>query len=127
MNRPLCTRCLEARETIEEMAERIRQLEALAHNTEWEPPVLLGLTGTEGRILAVLMGRQGIVTRARLFDALYGARPEQPEEKIIDVLLVKVRAKLRPHGVAIATSWGQGWMLEAEDRARLLALAEAEA
>lgn len=41
--------------------------------------------------------------------------------KIIDVFICKLRAKLRPHGLEIATIWGRGYELTPDARARLQA------
>jgi two-component system cell cycle response regulator CtrA len=75
----------------------------------------LHLTGKEYQLLEALMMRQRIMTKEALLDHLYGGIDE-PEVKIIDVFICKVRKKLRERGVAdiIQTVWGRGYHIAAE-------------
>ena len=43
--------------------------------------------------------------------ALYWDKDEPGEEKIIDVLVCKIRKKLKPYGIDIKTHWGRGYYL----------------
>ncbi|MFC3074666.1 helix-turn-helix domain-containing protein [Shinella pollutisoli] len=100
----------------ESLAERVRQLEELLV-AEWHPPVEWGLTPTESRLVGALMKRE-LATKSYLMSVLYSDRMEEPEEKIVDVLVCKIRRKLQLHGVAIETVWGQGYRLkDRENRA----------
>jgi len=67
------------------------------------------LTGKEATLLDALFARSGaVVTKQGLMDAMYGGMDE-PECKIIDVFVCKLRNKIgRP---AIGTSWGLGYFL----------------
>jgi two-component system, cell cycle response regulator CtrA len=70
----------------------------------------LTLTGKEYSILELLILRKGrIVTKEMFFNHLYGGKDE-PEAKVIDVFICKLRRKLNLVGadVVIATIWGQG-------------------
>lgn len=84
----------------------------------------LGLTPHETGILGALMARPETRTKSQLMDALYGLRmtDEEPDQKIIDVFVCRLRRKLKPFGIKIETAWGQGYRLSAEDRQRVLAL-----
>jgi len=72
------------------------------------------LTGKEYRILELLCLRKGtILTKEMFLNHLYGGLPE-PELKIIDVFVCKLRKKLTqatggPH--YIDTIWGRGYVL----------------
>lgn len=67
------------------------------------------LTDKEYRILELLALRQGVtLTREILLNHLYGGMDE-PEPKIIDVFICKLRKKLEPHQAAITTVWGRGF------------------
>ena len=72
------------------------------------------LTGKEYRILELLSRRKGTtLTKEMFLDHLYGGRDE-PEIKIIDVFICKLRKKLaRATGGThyIETVWGRGYVL----------------
>lgn len=71
------------------------------------------LTGSETEVLTALARAfPRIVTKEALMDALYALKPdEEPEIKIIDVFICKLRKKLKPLGVEIDTAWGRGYGL----------------
>ena len=71
-----------------------------------------GFTPTESQILLAIFSTD-MMSKDRLFAAIYGARAsgEMPEIKIIDVLICKIRNKLKSIGwpVSIETLWGRGY------------------
>jgi two-component system cell cycle response regulator CtrA len=71
------------------------------------------LTGKEYAILELLVLRKGVVlTKEAFLNHLYGGMDE-PEMKIIDVFICKLRKKLGRAGAEnlIGTVWGRGYML----------------
>lgn len=73
----------------------------------------LHLTAKEYQILELLALRRGVVlTKAAFLDHLYNGIDE-PQVKIVDVFICKLRRKLAAAGVTdlIATSWGHGYIL----------------
>lgn len=67
------------------------------------------------RSLAVVMlvlsaSAPRIVPRDAIYTALYGMDGER-DPKIVDVLICKLRKKLAPEGITIATAWGDGWRM----------------
>ncbi|HET9018007.1 MAG TPA: response regulator transcription factor [Acetobacteraceae bacterium] len=77
------------------------------------------LTGKEYAILELLVLRKGMVlTKETFLNHLYGGMDE-PEMKIIDVFICKLRKKLAQAGAdnLIGTVWGRGYMLREPDRA----------
>jgi two-component system cell cycle response regulator CtrA len=74
----------------------------------------VNLTGTEYKILAFLAQRQGsTLTKEMLLNHLYSGMDE-PEIKIIDVFICKLRKKLAAASGGsnyIETVWGRGYML----------------
>ncbi|WP_431270437.1 response regulator transcription factor CtrA [Dankookia sp. P2] len=71
------------------------------------------LTGKEYAILELLTLRKGVVmTKEAFLNHLYGGMDE-PEVKIIDVFICKLRKKLAQAGAdnLIATVWGRGYVL----------------
>jgi two-component system cell cycle response regulator CtrA len=71
------------------------------------------LTGKEYAILELLVLRKGMVlTKEAFLNHLYGGMDE-PEMKIIDVFICKLRKKLAQAGAEnlIGTVWGRGYMM----------------
>ena len=71
------------------------------------------LTGKEYAILELLVLRKGMVlTKEAFLNHLYGGMDE-PEMKIIDVFICKLRKKLALAGAdnLIGTVWGRGYMI----------------
>ncbi len=71
------------------------------------------LTGKEYAILELLVLRKGMVlTKEAFLNHLYGGMDE-PEMKIIDVFICKLRKKLAAAGAdnLIGTVWGRGYMI----------------
>ena len=71
------------------------------------------LTGKEYAILELLVLRKGMVlTKEAFLNHLYGGMDE-PEMKIIDVFICKLRKKLQLAGAdnLIGTIWGRGYMM----------------
>ena len=71
------------------------------------------LTGKEYAILELLVLRRGMVlTKEAFLNHLYGGMDE-PEMKIIDVFICKLRKKLAMAGAGnlIGTVWGRGYMM----------------
>jgi len=92
----------------------------------------VGCTPAEAKILSFLRNDR-VVARAYIFDCLYGDDPGQPEIKIIDVYICKIRKAIRKAGGpadAIVTIWGQGHGLSQNGRQwleeRLASLSSAE-
>lgn len=71
---------------------------------------------TEGEFnlfLLLWQRRPRMVTREQLMSEAYWLRNDQdePEMKIIDVLICKVRKKLSSIGIEIDTVWGRGYRI----------------
>lgn len=70
------------------------------------------LTQNEHSILLSLQqAAPRIRSKEQLLVDLYWDEHEEPEIKIIDVWICKLRKKLRPLGVKIDTVWGRGYRL----------------
>ncbi|HEY0920612.1 winged helix-turn-helix domain-containing protein [Devosia sp.] len=115
----------------QQLRDRIDHLEAMLGMTP-PPPVWLGLTPQEGRVLGLLAKRER-ANRDQIYAALYSTRPDAdgPEMKIVDVFVCKLRKKLRAADIAIDTLWGVGYGLRDENLAKarriLQAVEEGEA
>lgn len=63
--------------------------------------------------IALWEARPRTLTKERLMAAIYGLKPDgdEPEIKIIDVFVCKLRPKIAGMGFAIETAWGKGYRL----------------
>ena len=102
-------------------SQPLLQVGALQLNLESREVIVDGhaihLTGKEYAILELLILRKGIVlTKESFLNHLYGGMDE-PEIKIIDVFICKLRKKLADAGVRnlIGTVWGRGYILKDTD------------
>lgn len=77
------------------------------------------LTEAQRVLFSVLVQREGtVVPRERVYDVMYSSRPvcNQPEIKVLDVLICKIRAALAGiEGFRIATVRSVGWQLERDE------------
>ncbi len=96
---------------IQTLRERIRQLEDILSPTSVTVPPEWRLTASEARVFAHLTTRP-VATKQSIMMAVYSDRvDEDPEIKIVDVFICKMRKKLALYGVVIETVWGQGYAL----------------
>ena len=107
------------------LREKIRALEETL-GIRLEAPLILQLTGQESKMFGVLFKRE-LVTKELAMDVLYGHRPDgdlEPEIKIVDVFVCKMRKKLKPFDIAIETVLGRGYRLPATSKAAAAHLLE---
>lgn len=68
------------------------------------------LSEQEAEILGQLHSAQGrTVSRETLHNGLYQVHADETEMKIVDVLICKIRRKLKPLDLNIQTVWGRGY------------------
>jgi DNA-binding response OmpR family regulator len=89
------------------------------------------LTRTEQSLLARMMRSEGqVVSRAQLYHTLYGSRVDSncPDDKIIDVVVCKLRGKMAEIGATgvIETARGLGWRVAVTAPRLALALTRPE-
>lgn len=81
-----------------------------------------GLVVAGGRLAVLAPGEAAIllclqqkaprlVTKQALLDELCLHEVDQPEIKIVDVYVCKIRKKLKPLGIDIQTIWGRGYRM----------------
>lgn len=102
----------------DELREEITQLREALGATFRAPPGWR-LTGSEEKVLGVLVARP-LGTRDAMMAALYlgnGREPASP--KTVELFIWKARQKLRPVGILIHNQRGRGWYLDDADRQRL--------
>lgn len=110
---PLLRELADLRDRVDDLEETVRQLQA-AMTPIAAYPVSWRLTALESRLLHVLArAKGGALSKERLLVCLYGFEVDV-EIKIIDVLICKIRSKVRAYGISIKTYWGQGYGLTLE-------------
>lgn len=99
-------------EAVEAENERLRdELQMLKESLglTFLAPLEMQLTGKETQLFGRLL-KGGMVTKDSLMATLYhDTGKDEPEIKIVDVFVCKLRAKLRPFGIEIGTRWGLGY------------------
>jgi two-component system, cell cycle response regulator CtrA len=87
-------------------------------------PAAFRLTKKEVDFLQALMGRAS-ATKEQLLALVYADRwgmDDEPEIKIVDVFICKLRKKLKPFGVTIETLWGRGYALPVQSKETIRAM-----
>jgi DNA-binding response OmpR family regulator len=98
------------------LREQIRRLRFVLRSSA-RTPAKWHLSRLEQRIWLALVAT-GFQTKEQLHAAMYFDRhgEDEPDLKMIGVMICKLRAKLRPFGVTIETHWGHGYGLDATTR-----------
>jgi two-component system cell cycle response regulator CtrA len=79
-------------------------------------PLEWNLTESEERVMRVMISRE-FATKEAISAALYWDKDEPSDAiKTIDVMVCRIRRKLKPYGIDIKTHWGRGFYLPAEIR-----------
>jgi len=105
---------------LQRLRDRIEELEQILgidRSMTTRLRAALQITKDQARVLGMLLSRN-IATHESLYIALYGARPDcdQPQFKILDVQICHLRARLKRHGIAVKTHWGEGWSVSPADK-----------
>lgn len=106
------------RTQVEDLQFRIVDLEGIVRSTRGDVPVCFPLSKRESQLLGVLMIRPGVVTKDMFLTAMYGGMNE-PDLRIMDVYICKMRKKLARFGIKISTKWGVGHFLTKEMKAKV--------
>jgi DNA-binding winged helix-turn-helix (wHTH) protein len=84
-------------------------------------PRAFGLGRYTGALLELLMKRE-LVTKDSAFTFLYGQRSKSVHDSLMGVNISQLRKKLKECGIAIQTSYGEGWFIRSDDKKRLQSL-----
>jgi two-component system cell cycle response regulator CtrA len=112
------------RDQLDEANETIRQF----RNAMAASPLIryrgLRLSRSERCILEALLNANGLLSKHQLRHAIDAelTRIEAPDLKSVDVVVCRLRKRLRPFSVVISTEWGRGYYLDLDARATLLSL-----
>lgn len=112
--RSLIDKCKAQQDRIDDLEDLVIRLST--PSPEWfELAQRIGvkLTGSQGAMFDLLLARRPrTVTREALLAALEAANGTEPDMKIVDVQMCKLRAKLKGTRIKIRTVWGVGYQLE---------------
>lgn len=101
-------------EAVEAENERLRdELDALKESVglHFVAPIEWRLTGSETKVFGRLL-KAGVATKDAIMATLYrDAGKDEAEIKIVDVLVCKLRKKLKPFGLEITTVRGLGYVM----------------
>lgn len=102
----------------DQLRERVRQLEQML-GFHVEAPLQIGLTQHEASVFGFLLTRE-LASKEQILTAVYSAYGrDEPEMKIVNVFICKIRKKLKPYGVNIETLWGRGYYIPSAMKARV--------
>lgn len=103
------------------LLNRIDQLETEL-GLRLDVPPEFAVTRNMGRLLAMLLKRE-VVTRDGALVAIYSGMPntwdKDPDPKIIDVFICKLRVRLRKYGIKVSCKWGLGYFMDGENKRKL--------
>jgi two-component system, cell cycle response regulator CtrA len=106
---------------IDALLDRIDQLETEL-GLKVEIPPEFCIPRNMGSLLAMLLKRE-VVTRDGALLAIYSGMPntwdKEPDPKIIDVFICKLRVRLRKYGIKVSCKWGLGYFMDGENKRRL--------
>jgi two-component system cell cycle response regulator CtrA len=105
----------------EELREKVRSLEETM-GLRLDAPLIFQLTSHESRMFGALLKCE-LLTRQHAMNALYACRVDaEPEIKIIDVFICKLRKKLKPYEIEVETVRGRGYRMPAQSKTTARAL-----
>jgi DNA-binding response OmpR family regulator len=115
---------LKGAEEVERLRNRVSELEARVEVLSKDmlgrdlPIWLAPMAPRQRDLLRLLMGRPRVTTEAAMV-VLYGHLIDERGDSVIRVLMHNLRKRLAPHGVSIGIIKGEGWYLDAKNRAAL--------
>lgn len=117
---PLLTEITNLRAQVSDLKFQMREMSEKKIDASWSLKSAFGLTRQEATILAGLI-EHGRMSKPGLYHLCYGSRADedQPDPKIIDVFVCKLRAKLEPFGIEVDTVWGFGYEMKPDAIAKV--------
>lgn len=107
------------RDRVWELEEELRRLKADFHGDRYAPPAEWGLTQSEASIFGTLVANTEMTKEMALHALLRVGADKEPDIKIVDVFICKMRPKLKRFNVEIKTLWGRGYALDTALREEL--------
>ena len=100
-------------EAVERLRDRVEELERLL-GMRAILPRLWRLTRREAEVLGILLKRQ-VMPQEQIFAAIWGGESDC-SLKIVEVIISKLRAKLRPFGIEIRNEYGVGYFVPPDSK-----------
>lgn len=113
--------CPHCRDRVDELEDEVRQLKVLAFGKDLNPPSQWRLTSRETVLIRLLALHDRVRAESFLTAMTDIVWDYDPEPKIFDVYICKLRKKLAPFGVEIVTHWGAGYAIEEPIRGKVKA------
>jgi two-component system cell cycle response regulator CtrA len=114
------------REENEHLREEVRYLRDLLTPPGFLP-AMFPLTATEERAFKALLSREQWSKEALLASIYYDSQEcDIPEIKIIDVIICKLRKKIKHLGIEIETFWNKGYRIAPHMKAKVALILEKE-
>jgi two-component system cell cycle response regulator CtrA len=106
---------------IDDLEFEVAELRAALTPPQATVPLDWKLVGPELRLMTAMAARE-LLTKDQGMILLYAGIPggEERDPKNLDVYICKIRKKVGPFGVSIATLWGRGWSLDKMWRDRIM-------
>lgn len=83
------------------------------------------LTRQQAAVFVAIIRRAPEIYKDHIQTAIESTRPpnsDPTDQKMIDVIIHHIRAKIKPYGIELKTRWGQGYSLPFAEREKVLAL-----
>lgn len=109
------------RQRVAELESEVARLSASPEVYMASPSPKFRLTPTEALVFARIVAT-GFATKRDLLAIVSLGKEKPPEEKIVDVYVCKIRAKLEPFDIVIETAHGRGYKISPENRAIVAAM-----
>lgn len=120
----MCETCVTLAIRNDELEEENRQLRTKVYGPPaWRAPKEFGLTPAEEAVLRCLLARDRVAEKWLIVEAtrtVPSIKKDEPDRKISNVWVCKVRAKIKRFGLEIRNEWGVGYQLTSDTRKRLL-------
>lgn len=122
---------LNLREENEMLREEVRQLRQRLGLLATDDPKILsmrqvfGVTRQRALLLAALLAVP-VGRREHLLEAMSAGWSRDPDIKLVDVVICKLRRELEPFDLFIETVWGDGYRLAPDMKARMRVLLKLE-
>jgi DNA-binding response OmpR family regulator len=122
-----CANCERLTRELREAREELAIWSGVDEDTEgleWEKVgayrKAFGMTSQEARVFDLLMDKPGLASVERI--RFHASKGEATEPQIVNVLICKLRRKLKYSGMGdvIKTRWGSGYEIEREDKERVI-------
>lgn len=109
------------RRRVTDLEEDVARLSSAPEISVMTPISRFGLTASEGKIFARIVAT-GFASKADLHATICHGKDIEPDPKVIDVYVCKIRAKLEPFDIVIETAHSRGYKIGPDSLAIVMAI-----